>query len=69
MLAGEAGLAFALVGFVTDHANGVLPEATPAETLARLFGESAGVFQRALRASLPVIAADPGGPAGFVFAL
>ena len=42
VLAGEAGLPFALVGFVTDHANGVMPEATPAETLARLFGESAG---------------------------
>ena len=54
---------------MTDHANGVLPEATPPETLARLFGESAGVFQRALAAALPVIAADPGRPAGFVFSL
>ena len=69
VLAGEAGLAFGLVGFVTDHANGVLPEATPPETLARLFGESAGVFQRALAPALPIIAADPGRPAGFVFPL
>jgi purine nucleoside phosphorylase len=69
VLAGEAGLAFGLVGFVTDHANGVLPEATPPETLARLFGESAGVFQRALAEALPVIAADPGRPAGFVLSL
>jgi purine nucleoside phosphorylase len=45
VLAGEARLPFALIGFVTDHANGVMEEATPAETLARLFGESAGVFQ------------------------
>lgn len=69
VLAGEAGLPFALIGFVTDHANGVMPELTPAETLARLFGESAGVFQRALRAALPVVAADPGPPAGIVFSL
>ncbi len=69
VLAGEARLPFALVGFVTDHANGVTEELTPAETLARLFGESAGHFQRALRASLPLIAADPGEAAGVVFPL
>ncbi len=69
VLAGEARLPFALVGFVTDHANGVMEEPTSAETLARLFGESAGVFQRALREALPVIAADPGEPAGIVFSL
>jgi purine nucleoside phosphorylase len=69
VLAGEARLPFALVGFVTDHANGVMPEATSAQTLARLFGESAGVFQRALRAALPLIAADPGPAAGIVFSL
>ena len=54
---------------MTDHANGVMAEATPAETLARLFGESAGVFQTALRGALPLIAADPGEPAGIVFSL
>ena len=69
VLAGEARLPFALVGFVTDHANGVMEEPTSAETLARLFGESAGVFQRALREALPVITADPGEPAGIVFSL
>jgi 5'-methylthioadenosine phosphorylase len=69
VLAGEARLPFALIGFVTDHANGVMPEPTPAETLTRLFGESAGVLQRALRASLPALAADPGEPAGIVLAL
>ena len=30
VLAGEARLPFALVGFVTDHANGVTEELTPA---------------------------------------
>ena len=69
VLAGEARLPFALIGFVTDHANGVMPEATPPETLARLFGESAGILQRALREALPAIAADPGEPAGIVFSL
>ena len=69
VLAGEARLPFALIGFVTDHAHGVTEELTPAETLARLFGESGGVFQTALRAALPRIAADPGEPAGIVFSL
>ncbi len=69
VLAGEARLPFALMGFVTDHANGVSAVPTPPETLARLFGESAGLFQRVLRASLPIIAAAPGPPAGIVFAL
>ena len=69
VLAGEARLPFALIGFVTDHANGAMPEATPPETLARLFGESSAVFQRALRAALPLISADPGSPVGIVFAL
>jgi 5'-methylthioadenosine phosphorylase len=69
VLAGEARLPFALVGFVTDHANGVTAEPTPAEVLARLFGESAGVFQRMLAEALPAVAADPGEPAGIMFAL
>jgi purine nucleoside phosphorylase len=69
VLAGEARLPFALIGFVTDHANGVSAVPTPHETLARLFGESAAIFQRALRAALPGIAAAPGEPAGIVFAL
>jgi 5'-methylthioadenosine phosphorylase len=68
VLAGEARLPLALMGFVTDHANGVAAP-TPHETLARLFGESAGVLQRALRAALPAIAADPGEPPGILFAL
>jgi purine nucleoside phosphorylase len=69
VLAGEARLPFALMGFVTDHANGVSAVPTPHETLARLFDESAGILQRALRAALPGIAAEPGEPAGIVFAL
>ena len=69
VLAGEARLPMGLIGFVTDHANGVSPEPTPHETLARLFGESAGVFQRALRAALPLVAAEPGPAPGILLAL
>lgn len=69
VLAGEARLPFALVGFVTDHANGATAEPTPADTLARLFGESGGVFQRMLAEALPAVAADPGEPAGIILAL
>ncbi|WP_217915349.1 hypothetical protein [Miltoncostaea marina] len=69
VLAGEARLPFALIGFVTDHANGVMPEPTPPDTLERLFRESAGRLQLALREAVPRIAADPGEPAGILFAL
>jgi purine nucleoside phosphorylase len=69
VLAGEARLPLGLIGFVTDHANGVSEEPTPHETLARLFGESAGIFQRALRAALPLVAAGPGPPPGILFTL
>lgn len=69
VLAGEAGLPFALIGFVTDHANGVRPEPTPPETLARMFRASGGVLQRVLRAALPGIAHDPGPAAGVLFSL
>lgn len=69
VLAGEARLPFALVGFVTDHANGVMHEPTSAQTLARLFGESGGVFQRMLAAALPALDDAPGDPAGIVFSL
>ena len=37
MLAGEAKLPYALLGYATDYANGVKPEApTPVEELVRL---------------------------------
>ena len=55
----RGALPFALMGFVTDHANGVGAVPTPHETLARLFRESAGILQRALLASLPRLAASP----------
>ena len=49
MLAGEAEIPYALLGYATDYANGVKPdEPTPVEELVRLVGaSSADVRQRA----------------------
>jgi len=40
VLCGEAGLPYALLGYVTDYANGVMEEATPVEQLTGLMGRS-----------------------------
>lgn len=69
VLAGEAGLPLALVGYVTDHANGVTDPPTPPETLERLFRASAGVFARVLEGVVPALADAPPAPAGMVFRL
>jgi 5'-methylthioadenosine phosphorylase len=56
VLAGEAGIPYALLGYATDYANGVKPEdPTPVEELIRLIGASADVFAAALAAALPLI--------------
>ena len=44
MLAGEAELPYALLGYATDYANGVKPEPTPVEELIRLIGVSGETF-------------------------
>ncbi|HWD69631.1 MAG TPA: MTAP family purine nucleoside phosphorylase [Solirubrobacteraceae bacterium] len=61
VLCGELELPFALVGFVTDYANEVVPgEPTPVTTLFELVGRSTGVFASLLREALPrIVAADP----------
>jgi purine nucleoside phosphorylase len=70
VLCGELELPFALVGFVTDYANDVVPgEPTPVSTLFELVGKSAAVFADLLREALPRIAAldtTPPGAAGEV---
>jgi 5'-methylthioadenosine phosphorylase len=53
VLAGEAEIPFALLGFATDYANGVQDEATPVEELVRLVGESSSAFAAALTATVP----------------
>ena len=72
VLCGEVELPFALVGFVTDYANEVMPgEPTPVATLIELMGRSPAVFADLLTQALPrVQAAVQAGsikPAGTVF--
>lgn len=69
VLCGELELPFALVGFVTDYANDVMPgEPTPVTTLFELVGRSSSVFAGLLRGALPRIVAleRPPAPAGTV---
>ena len=67
VLAGEAELPFALVGYATDYANGVQPEPTPVERLLELIAASTETFARLLEAALPRIDAAALAPAGVVY--
>jgi 5'-methylthioadenosine phosphorylase len=61
VLAGEAGVPYALVGYATDYANGVKPDdPTPVAELVRLIGASTDVFARLLAATVSrAVAAAP----------
>ena len=67
VLCGEAELPYALVGYATDYANGVMDEPTPVEELMRLIGESTQIFADVLAATVPRVAAAPPDPTGVVF--
>ncbi len=67
VLAGEAELPFALVGYATDYANGVQAEATPVERLLELIAASTDTFARLLGDALPRIDAGALAPAGVVY--
>jgi purine nucleoside phosphorylase len=67
VLAGEAELPFALVGYATDYANGVQAEATPVERLLELIAASTETFARLLTEALPRIDAAPLAPSGVVY--
>lgn len=67
VLAGEAELPFALVGYATDYANGVQAEATPVERLLELIAASTETFARVLAEALPRIDAAALAPAGIVY--
>jgi 5'-methylthioadenosine phosphorylase len=57
VLAGEAEIPYALLGYATDYANGVKPhEPTPVEELVRLVGESSATFASVLGAAIPRLA-------------
>jgi 5'-methylthioadenosine phosphorylase len=53
VLAGEAELPMALVGFVTDYANGVAAEPEPVEALLERMAASTQVFTTLIEAALP----------------
>jgi 5'-methylthioadenosine phosphorylase len=68
VLAGEAEIPYALLGYATDYANGVKPdEPTPVEELVRLIGESTGTFARVLEAAVPRVARADLQPVGTHF--
>jgi purine nucleoside phosphorylase len=67
VLAGEAELPFALVGYATDYANGVSEEATPVERLLELIAASTQTFASVLEAAVPRVREAELGPAGVVY--
>src|SRR4051812_34176555 len=66
VLCGEAELPYALLGFLTDYANGVREEATPVATLIEMMAASTAVFARVLQAALPLAATGTPRPAGVI---
>ncbi len=69
VLAGEAKIPYALLGYATDYANGVKPEdPTPVAELVRLIGASTGAFARTLAAALPRLDGADLEPVGTHFA-
>jgi purine nucleoside phosphorylase len=62
VLAGEAELPYALIGYVTDYANGVTPQPTPLAELVRLLRASTTVLDATLRAAAAVLAATDSPP-------
>ena len=67
VLAGEAELPYALMGFATDYANGVRDEATPVDELIRLMAQSSARFAAVLAAALPRLEEADLRPTGVVY--
>jgi len=67
VLAGEAQLPYALLGYATDYANGVQPEPTPVERLLELIAASTETFARVLGAAAPLVETRALAPAGIVY--
>jgi purine nucleoside phosphorylase len=67
VLAGEADLPYALLGYATDYANGVVAEPTPVAELVRLIGASTDAFGRTLAAAVPRLAGASVAPTGSHF--
>ncbi|HZU40874.1 MAG TPA: MTAP family purine nucleoside phosphorylase [Solirubrobacteraceae bacterium] len=68
VLCGELELPYALVGFVTDYANEVIPgQTTPVARLIELMAASPAVFADVLRGALPELEASAPEAAGTVY--
>jgi purine nucleoside phosphorylase len=67
VLVGEAELPYALVGYVTDWANGVAAEPTAVDELVAHMERSRDVFPRLVAAAAASLAAAAARPAGVVF--
>jgi purine nucleoside phosphorylase len=67
VLCGESELPYALLGYVTDYANGVVGEPTPLDELLRLIADSTDVFAAVLNAALPKLAGRGVRPPGVVY--
>jgi purine nucleoside phosphorylase len=67
VLAGEAEIPYALIGYATDYANGVKDEATPVQTLLDMMAASTATFAAVLAAAVPRAAAADLAPAGMVY--
>ena len=67
VLAGEAELPYALLGYATDYANGIKEEATPVAELLRLIGASGEVFGAVLAEALPLVTEADLTPPGVIY--
>jgi purine nucleoside phosphorylase len=67
VLCGEAELPYALLGYATDYANGVMEEPTPVDELLRLIEASREVFATVLGAAVPRLDGREMKPAGVVY--
>jgi purine nucleoside phosphorylase len=67
VLAGEAEIPYALLGYATDYANGVTEQPTPVDELVRLIGASGATFSSVLAKALPLLAEADLTPPGTIY--
>jgi purine nucleoside phosphorylase len=67
VLCGECELPYALLGYATDYANGVMEQPTPMDELLRLIAASTDVFAAVLASAVPRLAGRDLRPPGVVY--
>ena len=67
VLCGEAELPYALLGYVTDYANGVKEVPTPVDELLRLIAASSAVFSSVLTPAVARLAGRRPSPPGVLY--